>query len=261
MSSRGPLAGKTIVVTRSRAQAAALSDRLKALGASVIEIPSIEIVPIATEEVDATLARIPQYDWLLLTSTNAVEIVFDRLAALGFGAEHLRNVAVGVVGASTAERVRARGVEVEYVPKEYVGEALAAGLIDAGVNKKRVLLLRAAIAGTSLPEQLKDAGAEVDDIAVYETCLPRMDDDARERVIGSEVDCITFTSQSAVRNVVTALGMRPPARIQIACIGPVTAEAVCEAGMQVDILAQTYSIEGLVVALVSHLGGKEIDQA
>jgi uroporphyrinogen-III synthase len=257
-----PLAGIRVVVTRARAQAAELSDRLTTLGARVIEFPAIEIVPVATDSIDAALARIDTYDWMLFTSVNSVDIVFDRVDALGIGTAGLTDIKIGVIGRSTADRVRRRGASIVLVPDEFVAESMVKGLLNHGVSGKRILLPRARIAREMLPASLRAAGAEVDVVAVYETRRPEHQHDIVQQIASGDVDCVTFTSQSSVRNVIDALGQSLPDVVKIACIGPVTAAAAVESGLRVDILATEHSIPGLIDALVAHFGaGREVRRA
>jgi uroporphyrinogen III methyltransferase / synthase len=245
------LAGMRIVVTRARQQAGDLVQRLHALGSEVIELPAIEIEPVESPELDAAIARLNSYDWLLFTSVNAVDIFFDRMAHRGGGSAQLSAVRVGTIGAATAERVAQRGGSVAFVPEEFVAESMVEGLVALGMTGARVLLPRARIARDTLPEGLRAAGATVDVIVVYDTMRPRaFEDSAVAALRTGSVDLLTFASPSTVRSVAELLEPEMRHRIPVACIGPITARAAQEAGFPVSIQAIEFSIPGLVDAIV-----------
>ncbi len=236
-----------ILVTRPRSQADGLVDGLKAAGFDVIAFPVIEIRPI---EDNAPLARalreIESYDWIVFTSANGVEVVFGRLP------KPVRLPRVAAIGPKTAKALRARGITPEFVPEEYVAESILPGLGD--VKGKRVLLPRAEIARKALPEAIRAAGGTADEIAVYQT-LPVAPDAQGLAAIHSGVDWITFTSPSTVENfieIVRRHGLDPlhlPGDPQAACIGPITEKAARAAGLQVGLVAQDYTAEGLIEAI------------
>jgi uroporphyrinogen-III synthase len=250
----GALEGLRIVVTRARDQAAELADRLTSLGAIVIALPAIEVVPVSPAALDEALDHLELYDWILFTSANAVDIFFDRMSARGGRIGGDSGPRTGAIGRATAERVRRRGGAVDYVPEEAVAESLLSGLVELGVSGNRILMPRARVARDILPEGLRSAGASVDVVAVYETRMPEPAGDAIQQLMTGEVDCFTFASQSSVRNTLEMLGGTLPHGAKVACIGPVTADAARAMGLQVDILATEYSLTGLVDALVTHLG-------
>ncbi|HUG14897.1 MAG TPA: uroporphyrinogen-III synthase [Thermomicrobiales bacterium] len=249
-----PLAGLRILVTRARSQAAALSDRLVELGASVVELPAIEIVPLPLAALDTALSRVTEYDWVLFTSTNAVDIVFDRVESLGLELSSLAGVRLATIGSSTADRVNSRGLAVSFVPERAIAESMLDGLVRLGLSGARILLPRARVARNTLPDGLRAAGARVDIVEVYETRATAGDEDAIDDVRALGADWVTFTSQSSVRNTLAALGGRVPEGARIACIGPITAEAAHSAGLTVDILASEHSVSGLADALVAEVG-------
>lgn len=257
-----PLAGRRIAVTRAKSQAPELSERLVSLGAEVIELPAIDIVPVPPDALDAALHRIATYDWILFTSSNAVDIVVDRMQELDIGWDAVSDARVGSIGRSTADRIRHRGGSVQFVPDKAVAEAMLDGLMSRGVTGSRILLPRARVARDTLPDGLRAAGAWVDVVVVYETRMTEFDDRVVRELLDGRVDCITFASQSSVRNTLDAIGGRLPDRVDVACIGPVTAEAARTAGLRVDILATNYSITGMIDALVKHFeAGREVERA
>jgi uroporphyrinogen-III synthase len=245
-----PLAGKRVLVTRAGAQADELSRLLRQAGATPVESPAIEIIPLRPPELDHAIHDLAHYDWLIFTSTNAVRVFFDRFAELGANVARLRSVAVAAVGASTARAVEQRGVEVAAVPDTFVAEALLDTLVSRGIAGKCVLLPCAEAARDVLPDGLRAAGAVVEVVPTYRTALPEAAgaEIARVHQAGG-VDAITFASPSSVRNFI-AMGGDQLARCSVvACIGPVTAKSARDCGLQVAVEAEEHSMPGLVRAL------------
>jgi uroporphyrinogen-III synthase len=276
-----PLAGKRILVTRTRDQAGALSERLRALGAQPIEFPTIRIVPPQDwRALDAALRRLyaahtpeaehERYDWLVLTSANGVHICMQRLNSLGYDTRALQPVRVAAIGPATAAALAQYGVSVDLVPDEYIAEGVATALIEherrrgGSIAGQHILLARAAEVRKVLVDLLQQAGALVDEVAAYST-LPAASDDEQGREVlhllqRRQLDILTFTSSSTVRNFVAWLKscqqgsgadlMAALSSIAIACIGPVTARTARELGLPVTIEAREFTIDGLVQAIV-----------
>ncbi|MBI3744319.1 MAG: uroporphyrinogen-III C-methyltransferase, partial [Chloroflexi bacterium] len=199
-----PLFGKRIMVTRSRAQASALTKRLEERGAEVIEVPTIEIAPPSDwRPLDNAIGHIGEFQWLIFTSVNAVEAFFNRLEHAQRDARTLANVKVCAIGPATAAALQARGVRADYRPDEFTTEGLAKGL-NTLVRDRRVLLPRADIAPEDLVRALKREGAQVEQVTVYHTVVPEV-----SRVLARDVleqrraDAVTFTSSSTVENLAT----------------------------------------------------------
>lgn len=253
---RRPLFGQTVLVTRTRQQASALRRKLEEQGAVVIEAPTIRLVPPPSwEEVDEALLRIREFDWLILTSGNGVEALAERMDALGLDARHFAGVRIAVVGDATASTLMQRlSLTPDLVPGRAVAESLAAELIEGrGVKGGRYLLLRADIARPVLPETLIKAGAQVTELAVYETQLETsLPPEAIEALREKRIDWVTFTSASTARNLVELLGTEAGllAHPRLASIGPVTSEAMCAVGLTPTIEADESNIDGLVEAIV-----------
>lgn len=254
-----PLSGRRIVVTRAREQADGLVERLRALGADPLVCPAIAFAPAEdTGPLDAALRRLHQYDWLLLTSANGVRAVAERLRALGLDLAATEGLRIGAIGPATAEALAALGVRVDFMPGEYVAEAILAEIGD--VAGARILLPRADIAREALAVGLRVKGAIVDEFAAYRT-VPGEGAAALAALLRrGDVDAITFTSSSTVRYLlagIEAAGMRRPEAIQrmseaaIVCIGPITAATAREEGLQVAAEARAYTADGVVEALVS----------
>jgi len=252
-SARGPLAGLRVLVTRAAGQAGDLSARLRAEGAEPVEMAVIQIVPPDDlAPLDNALRRLHEYDWVLFTSSNTVDVVFARLDALGLDAGAFDRARVAAIGTATAERLRARGVRVDFVPDRFIAEALLVGLIARGVAGKRVLLPRAEQARDVLPNGLRAAGATVDVVVAYRTELPP-DAPGLRALEAGEIDVVTLTSSSTARNLVALASGRVDLinRARVACIGPITAATAHELGLRVDLVAEEHSIPGLVAALVA----------
>ncbi len=255
-----PLFGKRVVVTRSRSQASELVERLEELGAEAVEFPTIRVTDPegGYAALDGAIARLREqpgfYDWLLFTSANGVERFFQRLERDG-DVRDLKGVRLGAIGPATATALAHRGLKTDFVPGEYRAEAVVAGLLKLGVKGQRVLIPRAAEAREVLPRELAAAGAQVEVVPAYRTVL---DDSGAARVEtmlqDGEIDIITFTSSSTVKNFARLLEgfdlSRLPDSVTVACIGPITAETARELGLGVDVVAEEYTIPGLVDALV-----------
>jgi uroporphyrinogen-III synthase len=254
----GPLAGRRIVVTRAAQQSGGLREPLEQQGAEVLLLPTIEIVPPDSyAPLDDALRRAGDFDWLVVTSANAVRVMDERLTALGLGAQSLAHVRCAAVGPSTADALRELGLAVDVVPERYVGEALADALADR-VRGQRVLLVRAALARDVVPESLIAAGAEVAIVDAYCTVVPADAAGRARAVFGAESlpDAVVFTSGSTVTHLLDVLrdaGLAFPSQVACVSIGPVTSAALREAGLPVASEAETASLDGLVDACVRFL--------
>ncbi len=240
-----------MLVTRSRDQASALSELLREHGAEPIEFPVIKISPPESfAELDAALERIEEYDWLLFTSANGVRAVMDRLRELGRDIRWLKGPKMSAIGPKTAETIRGLGMKVDFMPGESVAEAVAEQFPE-DPSGKRILIPRAKEAREVLPEKLTERGAQVDAVAAYRTESDGSDesDRVREMLDSGGIDIITFTSSSTVENFVKLVGASVPENVRIACIGPITAQAAQEHGLKPDVIAEEYTIEGLVAAV------------
>jgi uroporphyrinogen III methyltransferase/synthase len=251
---QAPLHGKTVVVTRARAQASSLAERLTELGAAVIEAPAIRIEARTEDpEVAAAVGRIARgaYDLLCLTSANGAELLLDGLARAGLDARALAGTSIAAIGPGTAQALAARGLKPDLVPEQSIGEALADELVGQGVEGKKVLIARAAEARELLPDTLRQAGADVDLVALYDTVREELGEVRVAEV--AEADYVTFTSSSTVRYFVAAIGGRDrfPPRARVVSIGPVTSKAARELGIEVQVEARRHDIEGLVEVLVA----------
>ncbi len=251
-----PLFGQTILITRTRQQASDLSIQLGALGAKVIEAPTIDIVgPEDWSDVDAVIKDVKAYDWLVLTSRNGVSALADRMAMMNLDARHLAGVQVAAIGSSTAEALEELlNIIPDLVPTKFVGESLAAELIAKhDVSGKKMLLLRADIARPALPKLLAQAGAQITEHVIYQTKLAdTLPAEAFEALREKQVDWVTFTSSSTAANMVELLGDEKALLndCKLASIGPITSQTMQKLGLDIALEATQSDIPGLVAALV-----------
>jgi uroporphyrinogen III methyltransferase/synthase len=247
---RRALHGKRVVVTRARAQASGLSATLRDLGAEVVELPAIRIVPrIDTDEVDRAVKRIGDYALVCLTSPNGVRLLFEALDAAGLDARALAGATVAAIGPGTARALAQRGIAADIAPERFVAEALVESLAGIEVEGRAVLVARAAEGRSVLPDALRERGAEVDVVALYETVHETPAPEAVEAA--QSADYVTFTSSSTVHNLLDALGDRFPRNARIVSIGPITSETARAAGLEVHVEAERHDVDGLVEALLA----------
>ena len=267
-----------MLVGRARHQAGALSAELRKRGAQVLEIPFIEIrKPRSFRPLDSALRNLDTYDWLILTSVNGVEAMWNRITKTlvqspwesgpsGPRSAHKKSRAlvrdshrlrIAAIGPATRKAIEQRRVKVDIMPKEYVAESVVRSL-KGKVKGKRVLLVRAKVARDVIPRELRKAGAHVDVVEAYETVVPGS---SRRRLQAAlknpkkRPDVVTFTSSSTVKNFVELLGKRRKSSllegVHTASIGPVTSTTLRELGLPVDIAAREFTIPGLVTAVVN----------
>lgn len=254
-----PLFGKRILVTRSREQASALSRSIERLGGEPVEFPTISITePVDYAPLDRAIGNLSLYKWIIFTSINGVRAFFNRVRYLNGDIRDLKGIKLCAIGPQTAKTLQAMALQVDYIPAEYRAEAIVAGLRDSIKAGDRVLLPRADIARQLLPEALSELGAVVDEVTAYRTVAGSGNAPViREMLAGGEIDIITFTSSSTVRNFVNLLGAGGDPKgllgqARVACIGPVTARTAGELGLPVDITAQEYTIAGLLKAILDY---------
>jgi uroporphyrinogen III methyltransferase/synthase len=247
-----PLAGVTVAVTRARAQASGLAARLRGLGAAAIEAPAIRIA-----EVDGPVPELERYDLVCLTSPNGVRFLFDRLARAGQDARAFSGTRIAAIGPGTAAALRERGLTADVVPERFVAEGLVQALEDVPVQ--RALIARAAEARDVLPDALRERGAEVDVMPLYETVAEPIT--AGQRGAVAQADYVTFTSSSTVRFFFDAVGDGLSPATRLVSIGPVTSEALRERGRAPDVEAARHDIDGVVQALVDDAGGRVTAQS
>lgn len=252
-----PLWGRRVVVTRAREGNSGLADSLRALGATVLEVPTIRFVPpLSYKPLDAALARLAEYDVLLVTSANTARVLVERKKT-----PWETQPFTVAIGPATADTLRGAGLRVDLQPKPSVAESVVRELAP-GARGKRMLLPRAAVARDVIPEALRGAGATVDVVESYRTVL---DEQSRPLLAGafapgaSPVDAVTFTSSSTVENFWALLGPAagPALAIAKACsIGPITSATLRRFGVEPAVEAEDYDVAGLVAAVLRLFEGK-----
>ena len=256
-----PLFGRRIVVTRAREQASEFVEMLEERGAEAIHAPAIRIVPPEdAEPLDAACRSISGFDWLVLASVNAADYFMRRLLAVS-DIRELKGVRICTVGASTADRVTRYGIRVDLMPEEYHAEALIDALRATGqIAGRRFLIPKADIAREVLVDELRASGGDVTDVVAYRTLLASTqrdtDQDVYRMLLDRQIDAVTFTSPSSVRNFAEMVGEEQAIDLLratvVACIGPVTAEAAQQLGIATDVVPERFTIPDLVDALVDH---------
>jgi uroporphyrinogen III methyltransferase/synthase len=232
-----PLTGRSVVVTRARAQASALAARLRELGAAVVEAPAIRTEPLPVE-----LPDLSRFDLLCVTSPNGADRLMDEVR----DARRLAGLTIAAIGPGTARSLQARGIVPDVVPERAVAEGLVEAL--AGVPVTRALIARAEEGRDVLPDALRARGAQVELLALYRTVAEPLDDATREAALAA--DFATFTSASSVHSFVQAAGGVPSGRPRIVSIGPATSAALREHGLEPDVEAAVHTPDGLVDALL-----------
>lgn len=257
-----PLFGRRIIVTRAREQAGELIDRLEELGAEAIEAPSLRIEPVTnTEALDEACRNVGRFDWVVFSSVNGVEQFMRRLMAGPGDVRGLHGPRLCTVGPATAERLARYGLKADLVPPEHRAEGIVAALRATGtLEGLRILLPKADIAREVLSEELRKSGAVVTEVAAYrtvpETGSRDTDPDIYKMLLERQIDIVTFTSASAVRHFVKTIGEEQAADLLsstfVASIGPVTAEAAQQLGIETQIVPTEYTVPALVDAIVAH---------
>ena len=257
-----PLFGKRILVTRSRTQASALAEMLAEEGAQPIEVPAIEISPVEDySPIDGAIATLHNYSWVIFTSANGVEAFFSRIHALKLDSREFKGIKVGAIGPATATALSQQGIRADMVPSEYVSESVVQAMETLDLRGAHVLLPGSDIGRGELADGLGRLGAQVDRLTVYRTAASESSRGrARSLMTDDNIDLVTFTSSSTVRNLLSLLDGNAPLLhgARVACIGPITARAAQEAGLEVDIVAQEYTITGLVRALREYFDGQKV---
>ena len=248
-----PLSGQRILVTRPREQSAAFVRGLEALGARAVVFPTVEILPLRDgAALDEAIRGLPAQDWLIFTSANGVRHFLARCEALGC-MDSLERLDIAAIGPQTARLLEERGLPVSLVPQEYRAEGILAALEPDRVRGRRFLLARVAGARDVLPETLRRWGATVTVVEAYRNEPVRHGGQRLVRIL-SRVDWVTFTSPSTVNafmDLLKGAGVEAPAAgVRVACIGPITGDAVRARGLGVDAVAREYTVAGLIQALV-----------
>ena len=249
-----PLFGKTIVVTRKGDQAESMIDRLRELGAEPFFFPVIETVePNDWAPLDEALNHLSRYEGLIFTSVNGVQFFFKRLKEIQQDIRNLKGVRIFTIGPKTADAVRDLGIHVDVVPENFVAESLIESIGKENINGKRFLIPRATVAREVLPEKLRAMGGQIDVAPAYQTILPSLKSDTlAKRLQSGDIQVLTFTSSSTVKNFLALTGeslIPEIKKTRIACIGPITAKTAEDAGLTVDIIPKEYTVSSLLDAI------------
>lgn len=250
-----PLFGKRILVTRARAQASSLTELLEEQGARVIEAPTIKIAPPTDDyaAIDAAINNINAYSWVIFTSVNGVREFFFRLYNAKKDSRAFANAKIAAIGTATAAELVIHSLSADIIPKEFRAEGIIDALKDKISANDHILIARAEKARDVLPETLKTFGANVEVAPVYKT-VTVSNENLKDKFINNEFDIVTFTSSSTVTNLIKII--EDPKLLEnakTACIGPVTAETLKKAGIEPNIVATEYTIQGLVKAILEDI--------
>ena len=249
-----PLFGRKVLVTRARTQASRLADALESVGATTVQFPAIEVVPVSDPvQLDDRIKHLKDYDWVAFTSANAVKAVWDRMEALELDSRAFHNAKIAAVGPSTSRALAAIGLRADLVPDRFDADALVDKFEDEKSLPTRLLFPRSAIGREALPTRLREMGVRVDEVTAYETKMPETSGAEARAAYEAGIDVTTFTSSSSVKNLVALMGgdVELINGTLVACMGPITAEAAKESGIRVDLMAERQTIDGLVEAIVN----------
>ncbi|HCH35301.1 MAG TPA: uroporphyrinogen-III C-methyltransferase [Dehalococcoidia bacterium] len=255
---QGPLFGKKILVTRTRTQASRLSDLIRSEGGNPVELPTIEIQPLENYKlIDAAINSLSNYSWVVFTSANGVDAVFNRMKFLELDSRVFSQNKVGAIGPATAEEIEKYGIRPDLIPDVYTTEAMSEAFKPYSIGGVNFLLFRADIASETLPLGLRKLGANVTELDAYNTKTPENSSgSAREILSSGTIDAITFTSSSTVKNLVELLNgdISGINASKVVSIGPVTSQTAVSLGVTVDIEAKEHTISGLHSALLELMG-------
>lgn len=253
-----PLFGKRVLVTRSRAQASAFAEQIESLGGEPWEFPTIATVdPEDFGPLDAAIANLESYDWLILTSTNGVEKFFERLNFHKKDIRALHGIKLCAIGPTTKAEIEKRGLFIDLMPEKFVAESLLEAFKDQHIQGEKILMTRADIARKALPDTLRQMGAEVDDVVAYRTVEGSGNIEQLMRMLKDNlIHVVTFTSSSTVKNFIKMVGKENIPEllkdVVVASIGPITTQTAEDNGLHVDIQPEEYTIPGLTEAIVDY---------
>ncbi len=263
---RRPLFSRRIVVTRSRAQASEFVEQIESLGAEAVELPTIRIAdPEGFGTLDKAIDELSSFDWLVFTSVNAVGKFVERLRQRERDIRDLRGIKICAIGPATADEVARFHLRVDLVPRKYVAESIVESLEHVGeIEGKRFLLPRADIARSLLPDEIGKRGGEAVEVVVYQTVLEEeVDRDVIQSLAEGQIDVVTFTSSSTVRNFAQLVGKERleeiKKRTHFASIGPITTQTASELGIPIHAEAEEHDIPGLLKSLLEFFGVRSAD--
>ncbi|BCU81228.1 hypothetical protein JIR001_10110 [Polycladomyces abyssicola] len=255
-----PLFGRRVLVTRARSQSSSLVEKIEALGGEAVEFPVIHLTPPKRQDLlDQALNRLGLYDWVVFTSVNGVKYFFRRLRELKLDIRSMSRAKIAAIGPKTAEVLEEKGLRVEVLPDKFQAEALVEHLKPLVRAGERILLPRADIARKVLAVELEKLGCQVEEVDAYDTVVGNENaEEVANMLENGAIHVITFTSSSTVRNFVDAIRsvrenwLSLIQGTQIACIGPITAQTAEELGLTPDVVAERFTIDGLIEAIAQH---------
>jgi len=242
-----PLLNKKVLITRPKGQSGHFIKRLKELGAIPVELPTIELIPpVSYDEIDEQIKNIEKYDWLIFTSYNGANYFIERIKQMGLSPDILSPIKKAAVGTATAEVLNKCRIKIDLLPKQFVGENIAE--VIGEVNNLSILIPTTNIAGKELASKLEQKGASVTQLVVYQTVKASIAPETISKILANGIDFLTFTSSSTVRAFYQLIENKgiDINNIKIACIGPKTAETAKKLGMQVTLIAQPHTVDGLI---------------
>ncbi|MBN2736632.1 MAG: uroporphyrinogen-III C-methyltransferase [Spirochaetales bacterium] len=257
-----PLFGKKIVVTRSRAQASALSEKLRHHGAEVIEMPTIDICPLTDQNLmDSEIRKLGKYNWMVFTSINSVDIFMERLFKSEQDVRAISHLKFAAIGKETAKRLSTYGIIADLIPDRFtsIGVVEEFGKIQPAIKGKHFLIPGSLIARDVIPEGLKELGAHVTTVVIYENRTPEYSADTIDEIFRKNPDLVTFTSSSTVNNLAAILKNTGQEKyiktIKGASIGPITSETAAEQGVKIILEAEEHTISCLVHTILKTMSG------
>ena len=248
--------GRNILVPRASNQAGELSTIIRNKGGNPIEIPVIKITPTKhIDDLDRGIRSLDTYDWVVFSSVNGVRGVFERIFAMGLGAEIFSSTKIGAIGPATARALTNYGVDIALEPLKYVSESMVTEFANIGVKDNSILHFSAETTRNVLYEGLTRAGALVTQVSVYSTSTKTESRPMLAEVLtNNRIDIITFTSSSAVKGFLELLDGRDAlVNVIIACIGPITANTATENGLDVQVVAKVSTISGLISEILDYI--------
>ncbi len=249
-----PLFGLKVLITRARSQASRLAEKLEEHGAMTVQVPTIEIVPVIdSTDLDRAAKSLADYDWLVFTSANGVRGFWERIIAAGLDARAFGGLEIAAVGTATARALESAGLTPDLVPENFNADSLLQKFASLEQRPKRVLFPRSEIGRESLVDGLRELGVTVDPVVAYRTQMSDASSTEATNAYADGINITTFTSSSSVENLVKLLDgdVSEINRSSVACIGPITAEAAKAHGIDVNIMATTQTIDGLVEAILT----------
>ncbi|WP_096202790.1 uroporphyrinogen-III synthase [Bacillus sp. FJAT-45350] len=258
-----PLQSRRILVTRAKDQAKSFTEKIESNGGTAIEVPLITFQkPVKQEEIEQALSSLHTYDWLIFTSINGVHFFFDFLEEFNVAFEYLNDIKIAVVGTKTKEALAQYGVFPSLIPDEFVAESLSEELVKTLQAGEKVLFPKGNLARDLIPRKLSKMDLELTELVIYENVIEtRSKEKLQELLMNKDVDIITFTSSSTVKNFVMLLRDESWEnyinQLTFACIGPIAAKTAEQYGLTPHIVASTYTIDGLIQAIIDYLEEEE----